>query len=92
MEECALMLFCISYQSRDVVRGGEEGAGEDFGAGEGEVCYAGCAEADLGEVGLEEGGHGFVSLCFARVKWVIALLVLLLGVWLCGCRVSRGRT
>lgn len=36
---------------------GEQGVGEDFGAGEGEGGDGGGAEGDLVEVGLEEGCH-----------------------------------
>lgn len=45
------MLFSVTYQGGNIVAGREESAGEDFGAGEGEVGYAVSALADLVEVG-----------------------------------------
>ena len=50
MKESALMLLGVADQFCDVVVGREEGVCEDFGAGEGEVGDACCAEGDLLEV------------------------------------------
>lgn len=50
MEESAFVGLGVADERGDVVGGGEEGIGEGFGAGEGQVGDTSAAEGDLLEV------------------------------------------